>query len=96
MSKKFDLQVPEYSGKKFIWSRYKKLTGVGVVEASELGLKPGKVPHSQCYSDACDEGIKVKSHRTGKVIECYLSKETAAEWEYKSLCGKVTIIILND
>lgn len=96
MSKKFNLQVPEYNGNSFTWSRRNKLNGIGIVEASELGLRPGNAPHSQCYSDACDVGIKVRSHRTGKVIECYLKGECDKEWEYVSLCGNVTIIILND
>lgn len=46
-----------------------------VAEASELGLRPGQA-WVQLYDDACDEGIVLRSHRTGAVTHWSLKSTT--------------------
>lgn len=43
-------------------------------DASSLGIKPGHV-FEAIYNDACDQGVYVRSERTGKVAPFVLHEE---------------------
>jgi len=58
-----ELQLNAYSTQGL--TRY-PARGLLVGEASTLGLKPGHV-WDRLYDDACDEGIALRSHKTGMV-----------------------------
>lgn len=60
-----------------------------VVEASDLGLRPGH-QWERLYDDACDVGIALLSHRTGTVVRWYLQEgETVTDAEGEVVCWKL-------
>lgn len=89
----FTLPVPEYDASKFSWTGTK-----GTTCASDLGLRAGKLPHSQCYNDACDEGLRLINHQRGTSKEYYFVKYDDQCWQYKSLAGTAegSLNIFND
>lgn len=80
-----------------------------VVEASDLGLKPG-FKFEQIYDDACDVGLTMKSHVTGREITFFLQEEIRSAdelqgWQLKPIpelirkhpqLAGLTLIIFND
>lgn len=96
--KKPDLNIPTYDGSLFQWSG-----AHGFAEASSLGINPGITPGRQVWSDSCDLGFLVRSHRTGEerlftLDSCGETRNAEGEltsWRFLGE-GGVTVIIFND
>jgi hypothetical protein len=89
------LPLPTYAGSKFTWSR-----NHGVAEASDLECGTGKIPGSKIYDDAADYGFMVIGN-TKNLIFSFIGEDRDREgditgFRYKSLCGTVSILIIND
>ena len=78
----------------------------GVTEASDLNRIKFL---SRIWDDACDVGFAVVSAKTGKLVVFYLDytdwgfgrnqdveQDEIAGWNFKSICGRYTILIIND
>lgn len=82
------LWMPTLKGSAFNWQTSKQDGNVlhtGVAFASCLGFKP---PATRVWRDACDEGIRVMSHKTGVTKLFLLTGEIRANdeivgWEFK-------------
>ena len=94
MSTKFTRQVPQYDGSKFIWNSNNR---TGICDASDLGLRAGRFPWGQAYSDACDAGIEIRSPLTGMVVQFVLDKDEE-HWEFTSInvTPEIKVTIYND
>lgn len=81
-----------------------------MVEASEIGLKPGVEPMGRVYDDAIDEGCLIRNGDTGQeVLWIYVGNDATGDelqgWRFKpateelnkneKLCGW-TLVIQND
>ena len=64
---KFDLQPK--SAAAVSWDT---ITKVGVVDASDLGMRPGE-GFEQLFDDACDVGIALHNPQTGQVTTWYVT-----------------------
>lgn len=92
--KRPDLEIPTHEGHKFTWG-----DGTGVAEASDFGPH-GTVWMAQVWSDACDVGFNIRSHKTGSVKLFTLVNEESHEgelvsWVFRSEDG-VEVVVLND
>lgn len=54
--------------------QFSYLDGQLTSEASDLGMKPGEV-FQAIYNDACDQGMYVRSHLSGKLAPFTLEEE---------------------
>jgi hypothetical protein len=94
MSKQFQI-AKQFNAERFTWStaggKYR-----GLAEASELGLRPGEVPYSPVYVDACDAGCTLVNPKKGTCKDFLLESEDSGRWTFQSLDGKVRLTILND
>ena len=61
----------QFSTNKFHWC---PMDGLFTQELSSLGVKPHQNAFHQLYSDACDEGITLISHVTGKEANYFIDK----------------------
>ena len=92
------LKIPQYGAEQFHWKG-----NHGFVDASELGISPGKTPTgANIYDDATDFGFDVKSPKTDCIITFYLIQEIYNDeceldgWLYTSSYAEFTIYIAND
>lgn len=72
--KKPDLSLPVYEGSLFRWTGRH-----GSAEASDLGINPGITPGRQVWSDSCDLGFMVRSHRSGEE-KLFTFKHAEGRW----------------
>lgn len=96
------MPLPTHPGDLFTWN---KTHGVAWVSDFPSFKEPtwgtcGPVS-GQMWSDACDMGFKVKSHRTGQEVLFVLENEERGEdgvvaWNYRSANGHLTVRIYND
>jgi hypothetical protein len=96
---KFNMPVPTFDATIFSWDDRR-----GTCEASDLGLKAGALPFTQCYNDACDAGMKLFNPNRGTTEEMILSQTLRQPnegevygWEFYSLRDpSITAFIFND
>jgi hypothetical protein len=94
--KSYERDIPALDLARFDWDRENNAL---VAEASDLG-------HSQLvhrlYDDACDLGIAIRSHHTGKVKRFVLagtdkSGDDVAGWRFNPVDGVgPSVLIIND
>lgn len=82
------LSIPTFDASKFTWHG-----GVGSCEASTLGLKPGQVPYSEMYTDACDVGMCLYNPKKGTECKFYLTESTSSYWRFESADRKILAIV---
>ena len=96
MARNLNPNLPVHDGSLFTWH-----TGVGAIEVSDLERnEPLHRIYGCVWTDACDMGFKVRSHRTGveKVFVYQSLVEHEGEtvlWIYRSEDGQV-IQVHND
>ena len=81
---------PSYDYSRFTWSH-----GLGVADASDLGIPAGAEPGDRVWSDSCDVGFIVRGERDEKVFTLR-SAGDGAKWIFMSEDRKHTIIVWND
>lgn len=97
-----------YDGAMFSVSSHEDGTKVLVAEASTLGYHGPR----RIYDDACDVGIAIRSHRTGRLVRFYLdsedmdhSGEDVAGWRFRPIAedvrrapeaSRTSVLIIND
>lgn len=96
-----------YDGALFTVSSHDDGTKTLVAEASTLGYHGPR----RIYDDACDVGIAVRSHRTGRLVRFYLDSEDmdrtddVAGWRFQPIpedarrvpnAARTYVLIIND
>lgn len=94
------MHPPVFEGALIAWA-----DGVGTVDASSLGLKPGEAPCGRVYNDACDLGCVVRG-RAADVLFTYVDSDGLASrgegllnWRFKGTVDgdvELTLIVFND
>lgn len=85
-----------FKGSQFIWDK-----NIGIAEASALGCRPGQIPGSKIYDDACDHGFTVIGNSRNILFLFSGYHQTPGDTDiagftYVSECGKFFIKIIND
>lgn len=88
--------IPTLSAKDFTWTG-----SVGATFASDIGYRPGQIPGSRLYDDACDIGFRIAG-RNENLIFVYaqdvksLDGTEISGWVYHSLDYRFSVTIYND
>lgn len=103
-----ELHVNPLPLERFSWNAQSRTL---VAEGSDFGPlretfdpRTGRTWIQQLWNDACDVGIAIESHKTGKVERFYLSQEETHDgdllaWHFKPVsksCPVNEVVILND
>lgn len=73
----------------------------GVAYASDLGAPLGRL-FARVYDDACDVGLRLVDHTTGRGMTYVVEEEfktptePLAGWQLRSIDGRTTLTIFND
>lgn len=97
-----------YDSSLFTVSPHSDGTKVLVAEASDLGYHGPR----RIYDDACDVGVAIRSHRTGRLVRFYLDSEDrdhtgedVAGWRFRPIAedarrvpgaARTSVLIIND
>lgn len=89
-------KVPTHSSSGMSWSKNR-----GWMELSTLGVEPGEQFMSRAWSDSCDVGFWLQSHKTGQLVLFLLETQhnlngEIVAWELTSQDGKFKITVVND